>query len=205
MTAAPMAAACGIRPDPDGGRLSRNRDNHTKDYYLRTANSLTFCSCESNYAAGTGTRVQEMNMMNIGTVFLEELDIGMSRSLAKVITDREIRLFAEVSEDRNPIHLDDEAAAESIFKERIAHGMLCASLFSALLGERLPGHGTIYLGQNLRFMAPVRLGDEVVASVTVTAIDLGRRRVTLDCLARVGDTVVIMGEATVLAPSLRFD
>lgn len=146
-----------------------------------------------------------MNMMNIGTVFLEELDIGMSRSLSKVISDREIRLFAEVSEDRNPIHLDDDAAAESIFKERIAHGMLSASLFSALLGERLPGHGTVYLGQNLRFKAPVRPGDEVVATVTVTAIDLGRRRVTLDCIARVGKTVVIEGEATVLAPSLRFD
>lgn len=146
-----------------------------------------------------------MNMMNIGTVFLEELDIGMSRSLTKVIGDREIRLFAEISEDRNPIHLDEDAAAESIFRERIAHGMLSASLFSALLGERLPGHGTIYLAQNLRFTAPVRLGDEVTASVTVRAIDLAKRRVTLDCLARVGDRVVIQGDATVLAPSLRFD
>ena len=146
-----------------------------------------------------------MNMMNVGTVFLEELDIGMSRSLTKVMGDREIRLFAEVSEDRNPIHLDAEAAAESIFQERIAHGMLSASLFSALLGERLPGHGTIYLAQNLRFTAPVRLGDEVTASVTVRAIDLDKRRVTLDCIARVGDTVVIQGDATVLAPSRRFD
>ena len=146
-----------------------------------------------------------MNMMNVGTVFLEELDIGMSRSLTKVMGDREIRLFADLSEDRNPIHLDEEAAADSIFKERIAHGMLSASLFSALLGQRLPGHGTIYLAQNLRFTAPVRLGDEVTASVTVTAIDLTRRRVTLDCVARVGDKVVIQGDATVLAPSLRFD
>lgn len=142
-----------------------------------------------------------MNMMNVGTVFLEDLEIGMSRSLTKVIGDKEIQLFAEVSEDRNPIHLSDEAAAGSIFKERIAHGMLSASLFSALLGQRLPGHGTIYLAQNLRFTAPVRLGEEVVATVTVTAIEPARRRVTLACEARVGTTTVVTGEATVLAPS----
>lgn len=149
--------------------------------------------------------VHEMNMMNVGTVFLEELDVGMTRSLTKVIGDREVRLFADISEDRNPIHLDEDAAADSVFRERIAHGMLSASLFSALLGERLPGHGTIYLSQNLRFTAPVRLGDEVTASVTVTAVELPKRRVTLDCIARVGDTVVIKGEAIVLAPSRRFD
>jgi len=99
------------------------------------------------------------------------------------------------------LHLNDEYARASMFKGRIAHGMLSAALFSAIIGERLPGHGTIYLGQSLRFMAPVRPGDEVTATVTVTAIIPEKRRVTLACRACVGDTVVIKGEADVLAPS----
>ncbi len=136
-----------------------------------------------------------------GTIPIEDLEVGMSRSLSKVIGDREIALFAELSEDFNPLHLDEAYAAGTLFQGRIAHGMLAAALFSALLGERLPGHGTVYLGQNLRFRAPVRPGDEVVASVTVTRIDRERRRVTLECVARVGDTAVITGEAVVLAPS----
>ena len=142
-----------------------------------------------------------MNCMNIGTVFLEDLHVGMARSITKVISDREIEMFAEVSEDRNPIHLCDVTAGASVFKERIAHGMLSASLFSAIIGERLPGHGTIYLGQNLRFCQPVKVGDEVTATVTVDEILPQKKRVRLICEARVGDTVVITGDATVLAPS----
>jgi 3-hydroxybutyryl-CoA dehydratase len=140
-------------------------------------------------------------MSDIGTIFVEDLNIGDSRNLSKVMGDAEIHAFAEVSEDRNPIHLDDTHAADSMFKGRIAHGMLSAGLFSALIGERLPGHGTIYLSQLLRFTAPVRPGDLVDASVTVTDINLKRRRVSLECVAQVGDTVVIRGEALVLAPS----
>lgn len=135
-----------------------------------------------------------------GTVYLEDLVVGQSRSLTKVIDDATVRAFAEVSEDRNPIHLDEAAGAASMFKQRIAHGMLVGSLFSALLGERLPGHGTIYLGQNLRFLAPVPLGSEVVASVTVAEINPEKKRVTLECEARIGDTLVVKGEAVVLAP-----
>ncbi|TDL89395.1 MaoC family dehydratase [Meridianimarinicoccus aquatilis] len=142
-----------------------------------------------------------MSSSEIGTVFLEDLEIGMSRSISKVMDDATVRAFAEVSEDRNPIHLDDAAGAASIFKERIAHGMLVSSLFSALLGERLPGQGSIYLGQSLKFLAPVPLDSEVTATVTVTEIKETRRRVTLDCEAWVGDTQVISGSATVLAPS----
>ncbi|RMD46561.1 MAG: MaoC family dehydratase [Alphaproteobacteria bacterium] len=142
-----------------------------------------------------------MPRSDVGTIYLEDLEVGMSRSLSKVIGEREVELFAEVSEDFNPLHLDHDYARETMFQERIAHGMLSAALFSALLGERLPGHGTVYLGQNLRFVAPVRLGDEVTATVTVKEIDRPRRRVRLDCVARVGDTVVITGEALVLAPS----
>lgn len=137
----------------------------------------------------------------IGTIFIEDMEVGMSRSLSKVMGEREVEMFAEVSEDHNPLHLDADYAATTMFKERIAHGMLSAALFSALLGERLPGHGTVYLGQTLKFMAPVRLGDRVDATVTVAEIDTRRRRVRLDCEAKVGDTVVIRGEATVIAPS----
>jgi 3-hydroxybutyryl-CoA dehydratase len=135
-----------------------------------------------------------------GTVYLEDLVVGQSRSLTKVIDDATVHAFAEISEDRNPIHLDDAAGAASIFKQRIAHGMLVGSLFSALLGERLPGHGTIYLGQSLRFLAPVPLGSEVTATVTVAEIFAEKKRVTLECEARIGDTLVVVGEATVLAP-----
>ncbi len=139
-------------------------------------------------------------LSEIGTVYLEDLEPGMSRSISKVIGDDEITMFARISEDRNPVHLDEAAGAASIFGGRVAHGMLSASLFSALLGERLPGHGTIYLSQNLRFTAPVRPGDRVTATVTVTGIDRARGRVALDCVAVVGETVVIRGDATVLAP-----
>jgi len=141
-----------------------------------------------------------MSDSEIGTIYLEDMEVGLSRSLSKIIGDAEIQMFAEVSEDRNPVHLEDEAANASIFKGRVAHGMLSASLFSALLGERLPGHGTIYLSQNLKFTAPVRPGDEVTATVTVSDINPDKARVGLDCIAKVGDTVVIKGTATVLAP-----
>jgi len=137
----------------------------------------------------------------IGTIYLEDLQIGMSRSISKQIGEAEIEMFAQVSEDRNPLHLDETAAAASIFKTRIAHGMLSASLFSALIGERLPGHGSIYLSQNLRFTAPVKIGDTVTATVAVTDITPEKRRVSLDCVAKVGDKTVISGDALVLAPS----
>lgn len=142
-----------------------------------------------------------MTSDEIGTIYLEDLEIGLTRSITKVIDEHAINLFAEVSEDRNPIHLDQAAGEASIFKTRIAHGMLSAGLFSALIGERLPGHGSIYMSQNLRFTAPVRIGETVTATVTVTEIIAEKRRVTLECVAKVGDTVVITGDALVLAPS----
>lgn len=140
-----------------------------------------------------------------GTICIEDLEIGMTRGLTKLITDRDIELFAEVSTDRNPVHLDDNYARDTIFEGRIAHGMLTAGLISAVIGEQLPGHGTVYLGQSLRFMAPVRPGDIVEAVVSVTAIDHAKRRVTLETHCSVGKTVVLKGEALVLAPSRKFD
>jgi len=140
-----------------------------------------------------------------GTICIEDIEIGMTRFLRKTVTDRDIALFAEISTDHNPVHLDDAYARDTIFEGRIAHGMLTAGLISAVIGEQLPGHGTVYLGQSLRFMAPVRPGDTVEAHVTVTAIDHAKRRVTLETHCAVGKTVVLKGEALVLAPSRKFD
>jgi 3-hydroxybutyryl-CoA dehydratase len=146
-----------------------------------------------------------LDNMPRGTICIEDLEIGMRRHLTKVVTDRDIELFAEVSTDRNPVHLDDDYAHDTIFEGRIAHGMLTAGLISAVIGEQLPGHGTVYLGQTLKFLAPVRPGDQVRAEVAVREIDHAKRRVTLDCHCAVGKTVVLKGEALVLAPSRKFD
>ncbi len=140
-----------------------------------------------------------------GTICIEDLEIGMVRHLTKVVTDEDIEKFAEISTDHNPVHLDDAYARDTIFQGRIAHGMLTAGLISAVIGEQLPGHGSVYLGQTLKFMAPVRPGDMVRAEVKVREIDHSRRRVTLDCRCDVGDTLVLKGEAQVLAPSRKFD
>lgn len=140
-----------------------------------------------------------------GTIVIEDLEIGMVRSLRKEVTDHDIELFAQVSTDRNPVHLDDAYAMDTIFEGRIAHGMLTAGLISAVIGEQLPGHGTVYLGQSLKFLAPVRPGDVVTAEVEVLAIDYAKRHVTLDTRCLVDGKPVLKGEATVLAPSAKFD
>ncbi len=140
-----------------------------------------------------------------GTIVIEDLEIGMSRHLTKQVTDEDIEMFAKISTDHNPVHLDDDYAQDTIFEGRIAHGMLTAGLISAVIGEQLPGHGTVYMGQSLKFLAPVRPGDRVRAEVEVTAIDFARRRVTLDCTCSIDGKPVLKGEATVLAPSRKFD
>lgn len=140
-----------------------------------------------------------------GTIFIEDLEVGMSRELTRQVTDEDITMFAQASSDHNPVHLDDDYAQGTIFKGRIAHGMLTAGLISAVIGEQLPGHGTVYLSQTLKFIGPVRPGDTVRAQVTVEGIDPAKRRVTLATSARVGNTVVLKGEALVLAPSRRLD
>jgi len=148
---------------------------------------------------------QMLDNMPRGTICIEDLEIGMMRHLTKEITDRDIELFAEVSTDRNPVHLDDAYARDTIFEGRIAHGMLTAGLISAVIGEQLPGHGTVYLGQSLKFLAPVRPGDTVRAEVTVLSIDHSKRRVQLDTRCTINGKPVLKGEATVLAPSRKFD
>ena len=140
-----------------------------------------------------------------GTICIEDIEMGMSRYLRKEVTDMDIEMFAQISTDRNPVHLDDDYAQDTIFEGRIAHGMLTAGLISAVIGEQLPGHGTVYLGQSLKFLAPVRPGDIVYAEVKVIDIDIAKRRVTLDCHCSVDGKKVLIGEAKVLAPSRKFD
>jgi len=140
-----------------------------------------------------------------GTICIEDIEIGMTRSLRKVITYRDIEMFAEISTDHNPVHLDDDYARDTIFEGRIAHGMLTAGLISAVIGEQLPGHGTVYLGQTLKFLAPVRPGDMVEAIVTVTDMDIAKRRVTMETYCEIDGKKVLKGEAIVMAPSRKFD
>lgn len=130
---------------------------------------------------------------------IEDLQPGMQATFSKTITDADILQFADVSGDHNAVHVDDDFARSTKFGGRIAHGMLTASIISAAVANRLPGPGTVYLGQQMRFRAPVRPGDTVHATVTVQSVDLGRARAVLSTVCTVNETVVIDGEAQVMA------
>lgn len=132
---------------------------------------------------------------------VEDLREGMSASFSKTITEADIVLFAGVSGDNNAVHTNEEFAATTPFGGRIAHGFLTASVISAAVANRLPGPGTVYLGQQMRFKAPVRPGDTVHATVTVKSVDLAKARVTLETVCRVRNVVVIEGEALVMTTS----
>lgn len=131
----------------------------------------------------------------------EDLEEGMSASFSKTITEADISMFADVSGDKNPVHLDEGFAQTTPFKGRIAHGMLAASVISAALASRLPGPGSVYLGQNLRFKSPVRPGDTVRVTVTVKELMPEKCRVALSTVCTVGGKPVIEGEALVLPTS----
>ena len=131
-------------------------------------------------------------------LYLEDLEIGMTAVYSRTVTDADVVLFAGISGDSNPVHLDNEYAKDTQFKGRIAHGMLTASFISTVLGTKLPGPGCIYVSQNLKFRAPVRIGDTVRSRVTVTDIDKDKGRVTLETNCTVGDVVVISGEAILM-------
>lgn len=132
---------------------------------------------------------------------IEDLHVGQTATLSKTITEADILAYAAVSLDTNPVHLDEQAARETGFDGRIAHGMLSAGLISALLGTHLPGPGTIYLRQSLNFRAPVRIGETVKAVVEITDLKPASKRATLRTKCMVEDDVVIDGEACVLVPS----
>src|SRR4029077_9559746 len=132
--------------------------------------------------------------------YLEDLEPGMAATYAKTVTEADVVLFAGVSGDSNPVHMDNEFAKGTMFKGRIAHGMLTASFISTVLGTRLPGPGCIYVSQNLKFRAPVRIGDTVRTRVVVTSVDMERGKVALETTCSVGETVVITGEALLVVP-----
>jgi len=130
--------------------------------------------------------------------YFEDLSVGMEASYAKKITDDDVLAFAELSGDINPVHLNDDFAAGTIFKKRIAHGFLTGSLFSTVLGTKLPGPGCIYLSQSMKFRAPVYIGDEVVATLRITALDPDKSRTTLACDCAVNGKTVLEGEAVMM-------
>ena len=136
-----------------------------------------------------------MNVLNGHDI--EDLKVGMTATFAKTITEADIVMFAGVSGDNNAMHINEEFAASTAFKGRIAHGMLSASVISAAIANKLPGPGTIYMQQSLAFKAPVRAGDTVHAKVSVNRMLPEKRLVFLDTVCSVRDTVVITGEALV--------
>jgi 3-hydroxybutyryl-CoA dehydratase len=143
----------------------------------------------------------ETGMNELDGYDIEDLNEGMSATFAKTITEADIVLFAGASGDNNAVHINEEFAQTTPFKGRIAHGMLTASVISAAIAGRLPGPGTIYLGQNLRFKAPVRPGDTVHATVTVKELIPEKGRAVLTTVCTVGGKVVIDGDALVMPTS----
>jgi 3-hydroxybutyryl-CoA dehydratase len=135
------------------------------------------------------------------TYYIDDLKTGMSESFSKTVTERDVALFGEVSGDVNPVHFDEAFAAKTIFKGRIAHGVLSSSYISTVLGMQMPGPGTIFMSLTTRFKAPVRIGDTVVATCTVREVVADKRRVVFDCVCKVGDVTVVDGEAMVMAPA----
>jgi len=134
-------------------------------------------------------------------IFFEDLRVGQKASFGKTVTESDVVLFAAVTGDTNPMHLNAEYAKDTIFGERIAHGMLAAGLITKVLGTQLPGPGTIYLSQSLKFRAPVRIGQTVTATVEVMALHPERHRATLRTLCTVAGEPVLEGEAYVSVPT----
>lgn len=141
-----------------------------------------------------------MSFLSFQTLYFEDLSVGMTETYSKEVKSSDVVGFAEITGDRNPIHLSEHFAARTPFKGRIAHGLYTAGLISAVIGTRLPGPGAIYVSQTLRFLAPVKIGDTVEAIVAVVDLNEQRRRARLSCRCKVGDTVVLEGEAIVKVP-----
>ncbi len=133
--------------------------------------------------------------------YFDELETGQEASYRRIVTEADIQGFAEVSGDTNPVHLDEDYAATTPFKGRIAHGMLTASLISTVFGTKLPGPGAIYVSQTLNFRAPVRIGDEVIAKVTLTELIPEKRRAIFACDCSIKGKTVLAGEAVLMVPA----
>jgi len=140
-------------------------------------------------------------MLSLRMLHFEDLSVGMTETLSKTISSADVVGFAQLTGDRNPIHLSEHFAAKTSFGSRIAHGLYTAGLISAVLGTRLPGPGAVYVSQTLNFRAPVRIGDTVEVTVTVAELIPERLRARLTCTCRVGEEVVLEGEALVKVPS----
>jgi 3-hydroxybutyryl-CoA dehydratase len=142
-----------------------------------------------------------MSISDLHGYYFEDLKVGMSAEFGKTVSEADIYNFAGVSGDTNPVHINEEFGKSTMFKSRIAHGMLSVGFISAVIGTKLPGPGCIYVSQNLRFKAPVRIGDTVTAKVEVTELNVEKKRVTLKTVCTVGENVVIDGEAVAMVPS----
>ena len=142
-----------------------------------------------------------MTILTLRTLYFEDLSVGMTERLAKTVSSSDVVGFAEVTGDRNPIHLSEHFAARTPFGTRIAHGLYTASLISAVLGTRLPGPGAIYISQTLNFRAPVKIDDTVDVIVSVAELIPEKFRARLACTCSVGEEVVLDGEAWVKVPS----
>ena len=140
------------------------------------------------------------SILTLRVLYFEDLSVGLTESFSKTVSSSDVVGFAEVTGDRNPIHLSEHFAAQTAFGTRIAHGLYTASLISALLGTRLPGPGAVYLSQTLNFRAPVRIGDTVLVTVTVAELLPEKSRARLTCTCRVGEDIVLDGEAVVKVP-----
>lgn len=139
-------------------------------------------------------------IVRTGRVF-EDLEVGMEATYSRIVTEADIVAFADVSGDNNPVHLDEDYAAGTMFKGRIAHGMLTASYISTIFGTRLPGPGSIYISQTLNFRAPVRIGDEVLTKVVLTELIPAKKRAVFACDCSVKGKSVLQGEAVLMVPS----
>jgi len=141
-----------------------------------------------------------MSQSSISRYYFEDLTLGMEAHYVRRVTAHDLDTFAALTGDRNPIHLDEDFAAQSIFKGRIAHGMLTATFISAILGTQLPGPGAIYISQSLNFRAPVRIGDEVTATARIMELYPEKRRALLACDCSVAGKTVLEGDAVLLVP-----
>jgi 3-hydroxybutyryl-CoA dehydratase len=142
-----------------------------------------------------------MTLMTRKTYYFEDLELGMEASFQKTVREADIIAFAGVTGDKNPVHLDAAYAARTMFKERIAHGMLTASYISAVFGMEMPGPGVIYVSQTLNFRAPVKIGDTVTAKVKVVELFPAKRRVRFETQCLVGGKPVLEGEAVLMVPA----
>jgi 3-hydroxybutyryl-CoA dehydratase len=140
------------------------------------------------------------NSLVFNQIPIAEITVGMEVSYSQIITEADIKAFAKISGDCNPVHLDEDYAKNSKFKKRIAHGLMTASYFSAIFGTKIPGEGCVYVSQSLNFKRPVYINDTVVAMVTVTKIDLIKRRVFFKTVCKVKNKIVTDGEAELYVP-----